>query len=242
MTQPVQEPTQGRVNQRLEYRSRQLFRRPALSTVGVAYAKYAWTSQTIATGTGYAGQALEIKEFHTTDLSVFGTTDSEFPGGPPLVPTNTLDDQYIAFLVGGIYVVHCYMASTNPSTAWRDDSMPFFRFPVSSGFGLASTAQIYSQFAPGTSSHSNRDSPWGTYNAIGIGGSPADYLATAGSTMSTHPRISYSNVFELQEDFGPYTAWAGLTNESGNNITVTGYCEIAALLTPDYQASIEIFG
>ena len=52
MTQPVQEPTQGRVNQRLEYRSRQLFRRPQSFGGGNFEIKVFSDTDTVTTGDG----------------------------------------------------------------------------------------------------------------------------------------------------------------------------------------------
>lgn len=96
MTQPVQEPTQGRVDAQQGFASRQLFRRPAppastggadnISALGIAYGR----SQT-ATGS----LKLEFDEFWQNDAS-FGYTQ-----------VTSSRAKYITISEEGWYEVHC---------------------------------------------------------------------------------------------------------------------------------------
>lgn len=82
MTQPVQEPSQGRVNQGLEFRTRQLFRRSAPAGSGQFDIKIVSDTQAVATGDGkfifaipadLNGSSLISAEAYVTTVSSSGT-------------------------------------------------------------------------------------------------------------------------------------------------------------------------
>jgi hypothetical protein len=77
MTQPVQEPSQGRVNQGLEFRTRQLFRRPASNTAQFDIKVFGDT-QTLATGDGKFIFAIpeDLNGYNLTSAEAYVTTVS----------------------------------------------------------------------------------------------------------------------------------------------------------------------
>ena len=111
MTQPVQEPTQGRVNQGLEFRTRQLFRRPVNREK--AFAQYNGNAGTFAGGTETAG-VLYVPEDHTGWTAAVETSDESkiWLTSAGRVRCSTADgEQYMIFgQAGGRY----------PSTAGQE--------------------------------------------------------------------------------------------------------------------------
>lgn len=72
MTQPVQEPSQGRVNQGLEFRTRQLFRRPA-SMGGLIAVKLFGDDEVVTAGVRWTIGITEADQLAGMSLSAVGT-------------------------------------------------------------------------------------------------------------------------------------------------------------------------
>lgn len=102
MTQPVQEPTQGRADQAQEFRTRQLFRRPASAPAGSGGSPswgYVGLVGTAITGT----QQATFSDFFTTNQAVFGTSATITP------ETNTVGDEFLWLKEPGIYHLEIQM-------------------------------------------------------------------------------------------------------------------------------------
>jgi hypothetical protein len=75
VTQPVQEPTQGRANQAIEFRQRQLFRRPSSGGGGASWAQLLTWIHAPYPVSGSSTEIVEWEFFHTNNTDIFSTTN-----------------------------------------------------------------------------------------------------------------------------------------------------------------------
>lgn len=135
MTQPVQEPTQGRVNQAEAFRQRQLFRRPNPTIVSEWLTLLREADTTINAGTT---DDVEWTSMETSSTDVFQTTDAG--GANP----NTSGNIYVPLTAIGTYVIQ---ARTNWESAAVDCSLnipnDMFSYSQYSQFNPANAADGY---------------------------------------------------------------------------------------------------
>lgn len=146
MTQPVQEPTQGRVNQAEAFRQRQLYRRPSPAGIGSQWLHLVReTDTTVGASSSYR---IQWESMETSSTDVFTTTDAG--GANP----NTINNDRLTLTALGTYLIQarvdwqstatdCHLTINNDQFGYRSYSQYNPSNPAGGQYSYVASTMVF---------------------------------------------------------------------------------------------------